>query len=78
MAVYKNISNAVKEFYGVKFNPGSTHKVNGCINDSKMIRLADTADTDDKAPLTTPKKVEDKPEIKVTKNSKDTGGKIDG
>lgn len=78
MAVYKNISNAVKEFYGVKFSPGSVHKVNGCINDSKMIRLADTADTDDKAPLTTAKKVESKPESKVTKNNKDSGGKIDG
>ena len=39
---YTNTSLATKTFYGVKFKPGETHDVPGCINDSKWIRILES------------------------------------
>lgn len=39
MIYYKNITNHVKRFYGIDFEPHSIHGVPGYINDSNMIRV---------------------------------------
>ena len=45
MPTYKNLSKAVKTFYGVTFLPGDVKSVSGYINDLKFIRVEESKDT---------------------------------
>lgn len=45
MPTYKNLSNAVKTFYGVTFLPGDVKSVPGYINNLKFIRVEEPKDT---------------------------------
>lgn len=67
MFYYKNVSNTIKTFYGVTFQPQQTAGVAKYINDAKMIRVP--------APKIEPKKVvvkEGKKKVEPVKEEKKT------
>lgn len=39
--IYKNLTNSVKTFYGVTFNPGDVKEVPGFINADHFIRVSE-------------------------------------
>ena len=68
MPTYKNLSNAVKTFYGVTFLPGDVKSVPGYIDNLKFIRVEESKDTvktvvdvSKKSDITVPNSTEEKP-----------------
>jgi len=68
MPTYKNLSNAVKTFYGVTFLPGDVKSVPGYIDNLKFIRVEEPKDTiktvidvSKKSDITIPVSTEEKP-----------------
>lgn len=53
MAVYQNISNSTKRFYGVEFKPTEIHRVPGPINQCGMIRVPDSLLAQKETPVAT-------------------------
>lgn len=81
MPTYKNLSKAVKTFYGVTFLPGEVKSVSGYINDKHFIKVTvpetreqtpiqTVVKEEPKTPIMKPVEEEKKPTRKYTKKSK--------
>lgn len=82
MPTYKNLSKAVKTFYGVTFLPGEVKSVSGYINDRHFVKVAEPKKKElepiqtvvkveePKQPIMKPIEEKKKPTRKYTKKSK--------
>ena len=75
MIYYKNITNHVKRFYGIDFEPHSIHGVPGYINDSNIIRVT-KPDKHDKLEKTNKPEKTSKPKEVDTVFSKKRSSKV--
>jgi len=63
MPTYKNLSKAVKTFYGVTFLPGEVKSVSGYINNTKFARVSDPVEVPEQQEIKTVVTTEGKTDI---------------
>lgn len=63
MPTYKNLSKAVKTFYGVTFLPGEVKSVSGYINNTKFARISNPVKVSEQQEIKTVVDTEEKTDI---------------